>query len=112
MLCTAVVPAVTPVGHHLNAALDLIGEPMRLESRALRIADRRSSARLEAMFWQALDEICQHEGLNMDDLATRLAKTKPPHTPFTSTLRAFAVAYFHDNEAASAALKGDRAYLA
>lgn len=82
-------------GGRLNAALDPIGKPMRNVIRTLRISGRRSSARLEAMFWQALDEICAREGFSLDELATKLADRESP-CAFASMLRTFAVAYFHD----------------
>jgi len=44
----------------------------RMLTRNIVIAKRRTTIRLEAAVWRALDEICECEGISRHDLCTRI----------------------------------------
>ena len=44
----------------------------QMQTRNIMIAKRRTTIRLEAAVWDALDEICEKEGLSRHDLCTRI----------------------------------------
>jgi len=44
----------------------------RMQTRNIVIAKRRTTIRLEAAVWGALDEICENEGISRHDLCTRI----------------------------------------
>lgn len=66
-----------------------------LVTRNLRLPDRRTSVRLEALEWAALEAICARERIDRHDFAERVA-TDParPEKTLTSRLRSAILAYF------------------
>ncbi len=59
------------------------------------IFGQRTSVRLEAEFWHALEEICRIEGFNIHDLCTWIESRRDGDNR-TSSLRTFAIRYFKD----------------
>ncbi|MBO6950010.1 MAG: ribbon-helix-helix domain-containing protein [Rhodospirillales bacterium] len=43
-----------------------------MQTRNIMIAKRRTTIRLEAAVWDALDEICEKEGINRHQICTRI----------------------------------------
>ncbi len=66
-----------------------------LITRNIRLAQMRTSVRLERVEWQALDLICQREGLDRHRFAARV-QLDPARTEntLTSRLRSAILAYF------------------
>lgn len=61
--------------------------------RNVTIAGHRTSVRLEPSLWQALEEICNREETDLNDLCSEIAG-RPRHGGFTSALREFIVSYY------------------
>jgi predicted DNA-binding ribbon-helix-helix protein len=51
--------------------------------------------RFEPEFWDALQEICQREGISLDELVSRAMRARP-ESGRTSAVRVFAVSYFRN----------------
>lgn len=63
--------------------------------RNVRINGRRTSVRLERAMWEALEEICEREGVKVHQICGRVAENMAGGG-FTSGLRVFIVDYFRD----------------
>ena len=63
-----------------------------LVTRNVRIGRRRTSLRLEPALWDALDKICQREGLTRHQLCTAIDTRKRAST-LTAGVRVFVVGY-------------------
>lgn len=74
------------------------GQAMRV--RNVKIKGHRTSIRLEPTLWDAIEDICEREGLGLDDLCNRVA-TERPGPNFTSALRCWVVDYFRGTLAAA-----------
>jgi len=61
-------------------------------SRNVTLADRRTSIRLEPVFWETLDEICQMEGLSLSALAQKIDRRRDD-VGLTSAMRVVALGY-------------------
>lgn len=61
--------------------------------RNVTIRGKRTSMRLEPGFWEAIDEIAAREGLNVDQVFERAAKT-PHRGNLSSAIRVYVLAYF------------------
>ena len=59
------------------------------------IHGRRTSLRLEAEIWGALDDICKLEDLNVHQVCTHIERQRAGFNR-TSALRAFIVSYFRE----------------
>ena len=66
-----------------------------LISRNIRIAGRRTSVRLEADMWEALEELCWWENLRIDDICDRVEAARR-ESGFTSSLRVYILSYFRN----------------
>jgi len=62
-------------------------------SRNVTIAGHRTSLRLQREMWEAIDEICQREGISIHELCTRIALAKKTRS-LTAEVRVFTVSYF------------------
>ena len=65
-----------------------------LQSKNVRIHDRRTSVRLEPEMWTALHEIAVMEGCSIHDLCGAVSDLKSPEASFTATLRVFVMEYY------------------
>ncbi|MEQ8194545.1 MAG: ribbon-helix-helix domain-containing protein [Rhodospirillales bacterium] len=65
-----------------------------LISRNVTIRGRRTSLRLEKQVWDALDEICGREQVNLHELCTYIESQRKKSSR-TSAVRTFALIYFH-----------------
>ncbi len=77
-----------------------------LQSKNIRIQDRRTSVRLEPEMWNALHEIAALEGCNIHHICTAVHDSKTEATSFTAALRVFLMVYYR-----SAALAGKQISL-
>lgn len=71
-----------------------ISTPGALQSRNVRIHDRRTSVRLEPEMWTALNEIAESEKCSIHDLCGAVHDLKEPGTSFTAALRVFLMEYY------------------
>jgi predicted DNA-binding ribbon-helix-helix protein len=62
-------------------------------SRNVTISGHRTSIRLQREMWDALEEICRRERVNLHQLCSRIAETKSGRS-LTSEVRVFAIGYF------------------
>jgi len=67
----------------------------RLISRNIIINGRRTSMRLEEASWEAIDEICSHEGVSLNVLCSAIDQRRNSSSR-TAAVRAFIVTYFRD----------------
>ena len=65
-------------------------------SRNVRIDGRRTSVRLEASMWEALDDICDREGKTVNDICAIVARTQR-EGGFTSALRVYILIYYRNS---------------
>lgn len=65
----------------------------KLISRNVTVNGRRTSLRLERAAWEALDQICECEGLTLHEVCTAVEGVRFGSSR-TSTVRAFIVTYF------------------
>ncbi len=65
-----------------------------LQSRNVRIYNRRTSVRLEPEMWSALSEIAALEGCSIHDLCGVVYDMKGPGASFTAALRVFMMEYY------------------
>ncbi len=65
-----------------------------LQSRNVRIYNRRTSVRLEPEMWSALSEIANLEGCSIHDLCGAVHDMKGPGASFTAALRVFMMEYY------------------
>lgn len=65
-----------------------------LQSKNVRIHDRRTSVRLEPEMWRALKEISDLEKCSIHDLCGAVHDLKDPDASFTAALRVFLMEYY------------------
>jgi predicted DNA-binding ribbon-helix-helix protein len=65
-----------------------------LQSKNIRIHNRRTSVRLEPEMWNALNEIAKIEHCTIHDLCGAVNDLKEPHASFTAALRVFLMEYY------------------
>lgn len=65
-----------------------------LQSRNIRIHNRRTTIRLECGMWAALNEISAIEGCSVHALCGIVHDLKEPSLSFTATLRVFLMEYY------------------
>lgn len=80
----------------LNEANGSTNGPPGLISRNVTVRGRRTSMRLEASMWDALNEICRRERVSAAEICTRVAAAKSPALTLTAALRVFIANYFRD----------------
>lgn len=67
----------------------------RLQSRNVTVDGHRTSLRLETDVWDALEEICTRESLNVHEVCT-LVEQRRTGSSRTAAVRAFILGYFRD----------------
>jgi predicted DNA-binding ribbon-helix-helix protein len=60
------------------------------------IGDQRTSVRLEAVEWEALEEIRHEKGCRLRDICLEVASTREQDRTFTSALRVFTLNHFRN----------------
>jgi predicted DNA-binding ribbon-helix-helix protein len=70
--------------------------PGFLVTRNVLIARRRTSLRMEADIWDALDEVCLREGLTLNELCVLIERRRKNRASRTSAVRSFIVSYFRN----------------
>lgn len=65
-----------------------------LQSKNVRIHNRRTSVRLEPEMWNALNEIATIEGCTVHDLCSAVHDMKEQGSSFTAALRVFLMEYY------------------
>lgn len=75
--------------HHLSVPLvdGLIG-------KNISVGQRRTSIRLEASMWEALDDICRRERAPRSLIAQAVDRRRPRSLNLTAAIRVFILAYF------------------
>lgn len=68
------------------------------------IGSQRTSVRLEAVEWDALEEIRREKGCRLRDICLEVARTREENRTFTSALRVYTLDYFRDKARRLAAL--------
>lgn len=76
------------------AAQDAIQSSRALQSKNVRIHNRRTSVRLEPEMWAALNEIAQMENCTIHDLCGAVHDLKERGASFTAALRVFLMEYY------------------
>ena len=66
----------------------------KLQSKNVRIHNRRTSVRLEPEMWSALNEISSIEGCSIHDLCSAVSDLKEAGSSFTAALRVFLMEYY------------------
>lgn len=67
--------------------------PSTLQSRNVTLRGRRTSLRLEAPMWEALEEIARREGLGIGELCAMVDRQRREST-LTAAIRVFILHYF------------------
>lgn len=67
----------------------------RLQSRNVTVDGHRTSLRLEQDLWEALEEVCGREDLNIHELCT-LIEQRRSGSSRTAAVRAFVLGYFRE----------------
>jgi predicted DNA-binding ribbon-helix-helix protein len=62
--------------------------------RNIHIAGKRTSIRLEQLFWQPIDDLCTREGISVNELCN-LVHSARGHHGLTTALRMVTLFYFH-----------------
>lgn len=70
------------------------GAHSALQSKNVRIHERRTSVRLEPEMWRALNEVATLEKCSIHDLCGAVHDLKEPGTSFTAALRVFLMEYY------------------
>jgi predicted DNA-binding ribbon-helix-helix protein len=65
----------------------------RLQSRNVTVGGHRTSLRLEQDVWDALEEICSRESLNVHELCTHIEKHRDVSSR-TASVRTYVLSYF------------------
>lgn len=68
--------------------------PGQLHCRNIRVGTRRTSMRLEPLYWASLDDIAQREGEPLSAVLGTIDQRKAPNASLTAAVRAFVVAYY------------------
>lgn len=68
--------------------------PVPVPVHNLTLAGRRTSVRLEPLFWQALRELATAEGLSLAALADRVEAERGEGMALTAALRVLTIAYW------------------
>jgi predicted DNA-binding ribbon-helix-helix protein len=67
----------------------------RLQSRNVTVGGHRTSLRLEQDVWDALEEVCSRENLNLHELCTHIEVQKTGASR-TAAVRAYVLGYFRE----------------
>lgn len=77
-----------------------------LQSKNIRIHERRTSVRLEPEMWSALNEIAKLEGCTVHDLCGAVHDLKDPGASFTASLRVFMMEYYRSASRVTGRISG------
>ena len=66
----------------------------QLISRNIVVDGRRTSIRLEAAAWDAIEDICRLEGIDLNQLCT-IIEARRTNGSRTSAVRSYIISYFH-----------------
>lgn len=77
-----------------DAKIEMIQSTRALQSKNVRIHNRRTSVRLEPEMWSALNEIAQLENCSIHDLCGAVYDLKERGASFTAALRVFLMEYY------------------
>lgn len=80
------------MGH--NGALARDTDPMSI-CRNVTVAGRRTSVRMEVVFWDGLMEICAREQIGLNEICTRIDAARKG-SGLTGALRVFVLCYFRE----------------
>lgn len=67
-----------------------------LVTRNIRLADKRTSVRLEPLLWQALEDVARRQKISIHELCTQIHKTKPERGGLTSAMRVHLLGYYRE----------------
>ena len=65
------------------------------ESRNIVVNGQRTSMRLEVEFWQALDVICERQGMTVNQICTQVGRRRGTAS-LTAAVRVYVITYFRD----------------
>lgn len=65
-----------------------------LRLRTVSLAGRRTTVRLEAAMWDALQEIAERKGNSLNELLTHIERTANHESSFAASLRSYAIRFF------------------
>ncbi len=68
----------------------------KLTNRVISIFERKTSMRLAATEWMAVDDICKKEHIKRKKLFELIATNKDPKLGFTCSVRLFTITYMHN----------------
>ncbi|MBQ8870619.1 MAG: ribbon-helix-helix domain-containing protein [Alphaproteobacteria bacterium] len=68
----------------------------KLTNRVISVFDKKTSMRLAAPEWTAVDDICKKEHIKRKKLFELIAANKDPKLGFTCSVRLFAITYMHE----------------
>lgn len=72
------------------------GQKEYLLARNLYIRNRRTSIRLDKEMWDAFEELCERENVNMNTVCTHLDQTKPASATLSAAVRSFLLNYYRE----------------
>ena len=67
-------------------------------SRTIPLADRRAKLRLEAVIWNGLEEIAEHQRRPLRELCDEVNGSRPSGVALTSAIRSYVLDYFRKAE--------------
>lgn len=68
----------------------------KLTNRVISVFDKKTSMRLAAREWTAVDDICKREHIKRKKLFELIAANKDPKLGFTCSVRLFTISYMHN----------------
>lgn len=68
----------------------------KLTNRVISVFDKKTSMRLAALEWTAVDDICKKEHIKRKKLFEIIAANKDPKLGLTCSVRLFAITYMHN----------------
>lgn len=63
-------------------------------ARVIKVGERRTSMRLEPLFWTSLEEIAHREGRPLPELLDAIDRRKAAGASLTAAVRGYVVAYY------------------
>ncbi|AWK86376.1 hypothetical protein DEW08_09090 [Azospirillum thermophilum] len=64
-----------------------------LVCRNVKVSGRRTSLRMEPYIWESLKEICEREGMTLNEICTQIDQRKG-EANLTASIRVFIVSYY------------------
>lgn len=66
-----------------------------LHNKVVFLSDKKTSIRLAAAEWEAVDNICKRENIKRNDLIEAINRRKDPKIGLTCSVRLFTIIYFY-----------------